>query len=140
VRLAICDLLRRGVDHPDDLARRLKVSRQSVDKHLLALHEKGLVERSAVFPTDGRPKVVYGMGSSAATLLDRLQDDLAAYCQAKRDEFQASVKLLDDNLSSGGLDEEAYLKRRRTLERHYADFLAEGRESDPPRRDSRQSL
>jgi len=127
VRLAICDLLRKGVDHPDDLARRLKVSRQSIDKHLLALHEKGLVERSAVFPVDGRPKVVYGVGSSAAALLDRLRDDLAAYCQANMDGFQTSVKLLDDNLSSGALDEEAYLKRRRALERHYADFLAAGR-------------
>ena len=127
MRLAICDLLRKGVDHPDDLARRLKVSRQSIDKHLLALHEKGLVERSAVFPVDGRPKVVYGVGSSAAALLDRLRDDLAAYCQANMDGFQTSVKLLDDNLSSGALDEEAYLKRRRALERHYADFLAAGR-------------
>jgi len=119
------------VDHPDDLARRLKVSRQSIDKHLLALHERGLVERSAVFPVDGRPKVVYGVGSAAAALVDHLGEDLAAYCAAKLDEFRTSQKVLDDNLSSGTLDEEAYLKRRRALEKHYGEFLAMDREAKP---------
>ena len=113
------------MDHPDDLARRLKVSRQSIDKHLLALHERGLVERSAVFPVDGR------RSPPRRRPWDHLGEDLAAYCAAKLDEFRTSQKVLDDNLSSGTLDEEAYLKRRRALEKHYGEFLAMDREAKP---------
>jgi len=129
VRLQICELLRKGVDHPDDLARRLKVTRQSIDKHLLALHAKGLVERSAVFPTEGRPKVMYAVGSAGAALLDHLQEILVQYCLTKMTEFRTSLTVLDDNLAAGRLDEEAYLKKRRALEKHYAEFLAAEREA-----------
>ncbi len=126
--MEICELLQKGVDHPEDLAKRLKMSRQSVDKHLLALHQMGVVERSAVFPTDGRPKVVYAVSAPAKELLERMEESLRMYALTKLNEFHDSMVVLDDDLSSGRLDEEAYLRRREALEAHYADFLREERE------------
>lgn len=105
------------------------MTRQSVDKHLLALLEKGIVDRSAIFPPDGRPKVVYAVSPAGEALLDRVGEALAAYCQAKANEFRASLGGLDDNLATGRLDEEAYIKRRRALEKQYGEFLAGERES-----------
>jgi len=131
-RLTICELLRKGVDHPDDLARRLKVSRQSVDKHLLSLLEKGLVDRSAIFPTEGRPKVIYAVSAAGGSLLDRLSEVLVSYRQAKMDEFRTSLAIIDNNLSAGTLDEEVYLKKRRALEKQFGEFLAAERDAAKP--------
>ena len=129
VRLQICELLRKGVDHPDDLAKRLKVSRQAVDKHLLTLLDKGLVDRSAIFPTEGRPKVIYAVSAAGGNLLDRLGEVLMGYRQTKMEEFRTALGVLDDDLAGGRLDEEVYLKRRRALEKQYGEFLAAERDA-----------
>ncbi|MFQ6106196.1 MAG: ArsR/SmtB family transcription factor [Thermoplasmata archaeon] len=123
-RIQICELLSKGVDHPDELARRLKLSRQSIDKHLLALHRMGIVERSAVFPTDGRPKIVYSLGGPAALLLGRIDDSLRLYAMTKANEYRETLLTLDDDLAAGRLDEQVYRHRRRSLKKQYADFLA----------------
>jgi len=57
----IVKCLREGIDHPDDIAKEIGIIRQGVDKHLLELHALGIVDREAVFPPDGRPKIVYKM-------------------------------------------------------------------------------
>jgi predicted transcriptional regulator len=122
-RLEICELLQKGVNHPEDLAKRLKVSRQSIDEHLLALHGKGVVDRSAVFPTDGKPKVVYAVSAAAKEFMDGIEESLKTYIMTRLNEYQDSLVVLDDDLASGRLDEEAYLKRRERLETHHGDFL-----------------
>src|SRR2546428_637780 len=48
-RLQILKLLRQGFDHPEDLAKKMKIRRQAVDKQLSELFDWGLVDRSAVF-------------------------------------------------------------------------------------------
>jgi predicted ArsR family transcriptional regulator len=123
-RMRICELLDKGVDHPDELAKRLKLRRQSVDKHLLALHKMGIVERSAVFPTDGRPKIVYTISSPARLLIGRIEEALRLYAMTKANEYRESLLTLDDDLSAGRLDEQVYEKRRKSLEKQYADFLS----------------
>src|SRR2546425_11515883 len=60
-RLAILKLLQQGFDHPEDLAKKMKIRRQAVDKQLLELFDWGLVDRAAVFPPTGRPRIVYQM-------------------------------------------------------------------------------
>ncbi len=123
-RMQILDLLRKGVDHPDDLARRLKLRRQSVDKHLLALHKMGIVERSAVFLTDRRPRIVYSVSGPATLLLGRIEESLRLYAMTKANEYRESLLVLDDDLSAGRLDEQVYEQRRKLLKKEYSDFLA----------------
>lgn len=127
-RMGICDLLSKGVDHPDELAKRLKLRRQSVDKHLLALHKMGVVERSAVFPTDGRPKIVYAVSGPAKILLGRVEEALRLYAVMMANEFRESLLVLDDDLSAGRLDEQVYEQRRESLEKQYARYIEWERE------------
>lgn len=123
-RMQICDLLSKGVDHPDELAKRLKLRRQSVDKHLLALHRMGIVDRSAVFDSDRRPRIVYSVSSPASLLIGRIVEALRLYAMTKANEYRESLLTLDDDLSAGRLDEQVYEQQREALERQYFDFLA----------------
>ena len=123
-RMQILDLLRKGVDHPDELAKRLKLRRQSVDKHLLALHRMGIVDRSAVFTSDRRPRIVYSVSSPASLLIARIEESLRLYAMTKANEYRESLLTLDDDLSAGRLDEQVYEQRRKSLKKEYSDFLA----------------
>ena len=123
-RMQILDLLRKGVDHPDELAKRLKLRRQSVDKHLLALYRMGIVDRSAVFDSDRRPRIVYSVSSPASLLIGRIVEALRLYAMTKANEYRESLLTLDDDLSAGRLDEQVYEQQREALEKQYFDFLA----------------
>ncbi|MCK4456110.1 MAG: winged helix-turn-helix transcriptional regulator [Thermoplasmata archaeon] len=123
-RMQICDLLSKGVDHPDELAKRLKLRRQSVDKHLLALYRMGIVDRSAVFDSDRRPRIVYSVSSPASLLIGRIVEALRLYAMTKANEYRESLLTLDDDLSAGRLDEQVYEQQREALEKQYSDFLA----------------
>ncbi|MCJ2556792.1 MAG: winged helix-turn-helix domain-containing protein [Candidatus Thermoplasmatota archaeon] len=123
-RMQICDLLSKGVDHPDELAKRLKLRRQSVDKHLLALYRMGIVDRSAVFDSDRRPRIVYSVSSPASLLIGRIVEALRLYAMTKANEYRESLLTLDDDLSAGRLDEQVYEQQREALEKQYTDFLA----------------
>jgi predicted ArsR family transcriptional regulator len=127
-RMEICELLQKGVDHPDELANRLKLRRQSIDKHLLALHKMGIVERSAVFPSDGRPRIVYQVSGPAKLLIGRIEESLRVYALTMANEYRECLLTLDDDLSAGRLDEQVYEKRRKSLEKQYAKYLAWDRE------------
>src|SRR3989442_14059415 len=56
-RRQILRLLPQGFDHPEDLAKKLKIRRTSVDKQLAELFQWGLVDRAAIFPPNGRPRL-----------------------------------------------------------------------------------
>ena len=58
-RRRVLALLAEGVDHPEELAQKLKLRRQGIDKQLMQLYEWGLVDRSAILPVGGRPRIVY---------------------------------------------------------------------------------
>ena len=122
-RMEICELLGKGVDHPDELAKRLKLRRQSIDKHLLALHDAGIVDRSAFFPSDGRPKISYSLTSPAKLLLARLEETLRVFALTKVGEYRDSLLALDDDLAAGRLDEQVYEQKRRALEKHYGRYI-----------------
>ena len=124
-RQRILALLEKGVDHPEDLAKKLKLRRQGVDKQLLELFEWGFVDRSAVFPAGGRPRIVYRLSERGKDLMARLAALVQEYRDGIRGDMQSALGLLEDKLASGELDEDAYLKQRRTIETRYAKFSAE---------------
>ncbi len=123
-RRRILALLAKGVDHPEELAKRLKLRRQGIDKQLMQLYEWGLVDRSAILPAGGRPRIVYRISARGQDLISRSGALATEFTESARAEYQGSLAGLEDKLAAGELDEEAYKKKRDDLDRRYARFVA----------------
>lgn len=122
-RRQILKLLQRGFDHPEDLAKKLKIRRTSVDKQLIELFGWGLVDRAAIFPPNGRPRIVYQVTQRGKDLLDLLERVVKEYSASFRADFDRELESLEANLAAGEIAEEMYFKRRKELETRYALVL-----------------
>jgi len=97
-------MLGSGYDHPEDIAEELGMTRQAIDKHLIELHDWGLVERNAIFPPDGRPKIIYELTKECKQLLkvlDKIGDRYRTSMidRAEREMEQLDLKLIEDELA-----------------------------------------
>ena len=122
-RRQILRLLQQGFDHPEDLAKKLKIRRTSVDKQLLELFQWGLVDRAAIFPPNGRPRIVYQVTQRGRDLLDLLERVVKEYRDMFRMDYDRELEALEGRLASGEIAEEMYFKRRKGLEARYASIL-----------------
>ena len=122
-RRQILRLLQRGFDHPEDLAKKLKIRRTSVDKQLVELFDWGLVDRAAMFPPTGRPRIVYQVTQRGRDLLDALERVVKEYSAAFRSDFGRELETLEAKLAAGEIAEEMYFKRRKELEARYGLVL-----------------
>ncbi len=122
-RRQILRLLQQGFDHPDDLAKKLKIRRTSVDKQLLELFQWGLVDRAAVFPPNGRPRIVYQVTQRGRDLLNLLERVVKDYTAMFRADYDREMETLEAKLASGEVAEEMYFKKRKELEARYASIL-----------------
>ncbi len=110
-RCMIIDLMGKGYDHPEDLAKKLDMTRQGVDKHLLELHDWGLVERNAIFPPDGRPKIIYELTKQCRQLTNTLDKIGDRYKETMISRAEVQLENLDMKLAEGELAEEIYEKK-----------------------------
>ncbi len=122
-RRQILWLLQQGFDHPEDLAKKLKIRRTSVDKQLLELFEWGLVDRAAVFPPNGRPRIVYQVTQRGKDLLDLLERVVKEYRTSFRLDYDRELEALEGKLAAGEIAEEMYFRKRKELEARYASIL-----------------
>lgn len=122
-RRQILRLLQQGFDHPEDLAKKLKIRRTSVDKQLQELFAWGLVDRAAVFPPSGRPRIVFQATQRGKDLLDLLERVVKEYSATFRGDFDREMEALESKLATGEIAEEMYFKRRKELEARYASVL-----------------
>ncbi len=122
-RRQILRLLQQGFDHPEDLSKKLKIRRTSVDKQLLELFQWGLVDRAAVFPPNGRPRIVYQVTQRGRDLLDLLERVVKEYTVAFRSDYDRELEALEAKLAAGEIAEEMYFKKRKELEARYGSIL-----------------
>lgn len=122
-RRQILRLLQQGFDHPEDLAKKLKIRRTSVDKQLVELFQWGLVDRAAVFPPNGRPRIVYQVTQRGRDLLDLLERVTKDYTATFRADYDRELESLEAKLAGGEIAEEMYFKKRKELEARYASVL-----------------
>lgn len=118
-RRQILRLLQQGFDHPEDLAKKLKIRRTSVDKQLAELFAWGLVDRAAIFPPNGRPRIVYQVTQRGKDLLDLLERVVNEYTATFKADFERELEALEAKLAAGEIAEEMYFKRRKELEARY---------------------
>ncbi len=122
-RRQILRLLQQGFDHPDDLSKKLKIRRTSVDKQLLELFQWGFVDRAAIFPPNGRPRIVYQVTQRGKDLLDLLERVVKEYTATFRADYDRELESLEAKLASGEIAEELYFRKRKELEARYASVL-----------------
>ncbi|MGM0405309.1 MAG: ArsR/SmtB family transcription factor [Thermoplasmatota archaeon] len=126
-RCKIIDMLKSGYDHPEDIADDLDMTRQAVDKHLLELHDWGLVERNAVFPPDGRPKIMYELTRECKQLikvLDRIGDK---YRRSMINRAEKEIEQFDIKLVEGEIAEKIYDKKIQEIKKRWDyDRLLDG--------------
>ncbi len=118
-RCQIMELMAKGYDHPEDLSKKLDITRQGIDKHLLELHDWGLVERNAIFPPDGRPKIVYELTSECRQLLLTLDTVGGNYKESMIARAEDQMDTLDTKLADGELDEELYHRKIREIKKRW---------------------
>ncbi len=118
-RCAIIKLISEGVSHPDDIARKINDTRQAIDKQLEVLYEIGLIEKKAITPPSGRPKVVFNISSSGRAVVQDLEKCLDKYAAALEKEFKHETEELDTLLLKGEINEEVYHKRSIELSKRY---------------------
>jgi len=118
-RRQILHLLQQGFDHPEDLGKKLKIRRTSVDKQLAELFEWGLVDRAAVFPPNGRPRIVYQVTQRGKDLFELLERVVKEYTIGFKSDFARELEALEAKLAAGEIAEEMYFKRRKELETRY---------------------
>ncbi|MFO8109042.1 MAG: ArsR family transcriptional regulator [Thermoplasmata archaeon] len=118
-RCTIIELMSKGYDHPEDLAKKLEMTRQGVDKHLLELHDWGLVERNAIFPPDGRPKIIYELTKECRQLRNALDNIGDKYRETMISRAENELEHLDTKLAEGDLAEEIYEKKVREVKNRW---------------------
>jgi predicted ArsR family transcriptional regulator len=122
-RRQILRLLQQGFDHPEDLAKKLKIRRTSVDKQLTELFGWGLVDRAAVFPPNGRPRIVFQVTTRGHDLLELLERVVHEYSASFRADYDRELETLEAKLAAGEIAEEVYFKRRKELSARYGLVL-----------------
>ncbi len=122
-RRQILRLLQQGFDHPEDLAKKLKIRRTSVDKQLLELFAWGLVDRAAIFPPNGRPRIVYQVTQRGRDLLALLERVVQEYRSSFRADYDRELETLEAKLAAGEIAEEMYFRKRKELDARYASVL-----------------
>ncbi len=120
-------MLNRGYDHPEDIAEDLDMTRQAVDKHLIELHDWGLVERNAIFPHDGRPKIIYELTRECkqlAKVFDRIGDK---YRNSMINRAEKDMEQFDIKLAEGEIAEKIYDKKINEIKKRWKyEVLTEG--------------
>ncbi len=110
-RCKVLEMLKEGYDHPDELAEELNLTRQAVDKHLIELHDWGIVSRNAVFPHEGRPKIIYELTKTGKKLMNTLDNLAERYKETILERAEDEIEQLDMKLATGELSEKIYRKK-----------------------------
>jgi len=112
----VLECLNAGYTHPSEIAKKLKVTRQAVDKALRALYDLGILDRSAVFPPEGRPKIIYTINRAGRNLIRALEDAGDGFRSDLDERMREELAALDSALAGKCVSEEIYLRRRAEIE------------------------
>lgn len=72
-RLQILECIQRGISRADEIARRLKRHRSTIDQHLNVLSAAKIVKKVSSLGRNGQPTIRYEMQENAKTLLVMIQ-------------------------------------------------------------------
>ena len=108
---------------PDDIAARLDITRQAVDKHIKEMLSFGILEK--IWVTSGkRPRVEFKLSSTGRYFYDSLAKFIEDYLSHGLEDLDNRLKSLDLQLISGEINQVRYYEIREELEKSMAWFLS----------------
>ena len=119
--------LTEGLDHPDDICKKLGVVRQTVDWHLVRLSALGIVERIPVSSLSGRPKIVYRLSEDGQKMMKIIDDAVQSHYIKTRKVYERAIKDLDHDLASGKMSEAVYISKIDKIEKEIKILEGAGR-------------
>ncbi len=107
----------RGECHPEVLAKKFKMTRQGMDKHLAILYQAGLVDK--IIKDDGRPMTYYTISQEGECFLQNFVDlvDNLVIDLKKRRKYE--LMSLDRDLVEDKLNEKEYLIKKKKIESRF---------------------
>ena len=119
----VIECLRNGRTHPDEIANDMGLKRQAVDPYLINLYRLGIIDREAVYPFKGKPRISYKITEKGIILLKALEDLIARHRDEREHDFRHAWEALELELLDGNITEEVYRKRLAELK---SSYLKEG--------------
>ena len=111
----ILQCLEDGLEHPDDIAKKLDVVRQTVDWHLIRLSALGMIDRKAESSLSGRPRVVYSLNKGGLSLIQKIDGLTTVHFDKLMGDIEKRQQELDVELARGDISEAVYLEKMRKI-------------------------
>jgi len=116
----VIECLKQGRTHPEEIAKKIGITRQAVDVCLLKLYKLGIVDRDAIFPPKKRPKISYRLTERGIILLEDVENVVEKYRDMLEKDFFRAQEDLENQLLNGKISEGIYKKRFAQLKSYYA--------------------
>lgn len=114
---------------PDEIAGKMGITRQAVDKHIKEMQSYGALEK--IWVTSGkRPRVEFKLSPTGAYFYKSMSGFIDDYMKQGLEDFRNQLKAIDLKLISGGITQSTYYEMREELEDSMGWFLnRSGKES-----------
>ncbi len=117
VRIKILRMLREE-KHPEEIAEKLSITRQGVDKHLSILYRYGMVDKR--IKMGRRPMVFYRITSEGEDFLQNFEELVENHILAIKNRYKEELLTLDRMLVDGNITENEYLRARKDMEKRFS--------------------
>ncbi len=112
---------------PDEIAARLNITRQAVDKHIKEMISYGILDK--IWVTSGRrPRVEYKLSSTGRYFYESLSKFIDIFRAQGLEDLENRLKSLDLQLISGEINQVRYYEIRDNIEKSMEWFIP-GKES-----------
>ncbi len=117
VRIKILRMLREE-KHPEEIAEKLSITRQGVDKHLSILYRYGMVDKRVKMGR--RPMVFYRITSEGEDFLQNFEELVENHILAIKNRYKEELLTLDRDLVDGKITENEYWRARKDMEKRFS--------------------
>lgn len=120
-KLMLSEMLEKPMS-PEDIAGKLGITRQAVDKQIKEMHSYGALEK--IWVTSGkRPRVEFKLSATGTYFYKSLAGFIDDYRKQGLEDYENQLKSIDLKLISGGISQPVYFEMREELDDSMKWFL-----------------
>ncbi len=121
-KLMLSEMLEKPMS-PEEIAVKLGITRQAVDKHIKEMQSYGILEK--IWVTSGkRPRVEFKLSATGTYFYRSMADLINDYRKHGLEDYENQLKAIDLKLISGGISQSRYYEMREELDDSMGWFLS----------------